>query len=343
MSASTREPAMADGPSSLTLPELLQLSSGYWKSCAIHAGVKLDVFSPLAERPLTATELATVLRADERGLAMLLHALTAMELLTKAGERFSLAPLAATHLVQSAPAYMGHILLHHHHLVAGWGRLDEAVRAGAPVRQRSSHESDGQERESFLLGMFNLASLLAPRVAREVDLQGRRRLLDLAGGPGTYAIHFCREYPELTAVIHDLPTTRPFAEQTVARFGLAGRIDFVGGDILAEPIGSGFDVVWISHLLHSEGPETCECIVAKAVGALAPGGLLLIQEFILDDSRTGPLHPALFALNMLIGTREGQAYAQEELIGMMAKAGLRDLRRLPIDLPNGAGIVAGSR
>ena len=282
-------------------------------------------------------------KVDGRGLDMLLHALVAMDLLGKEEERFYATSFSAEHLARQSPHYLGHIIMHHHFLVDGWSRLDEAIRYGHPVRKRSSHDTCGLERESFLMGMFNLASLLAPRVATAIDLGGRRRLLDLAGGPGTYAIHFCRQNPDLTAVIHDLPTTRPFAEQTVARFGLADRIAFAAGDILAEPIGSGFDVVWISHLLHSEGPEACGHIVAKAAEALDMDGLLLIQEFILDDARTAPLHPALFSLNMLLGTREGQAYALGELSGMMTKVGLRDVHRLPIALPNGAGIMAGVR
>lgn len=53
-------------------------------------------------------------------------------------------------------------------------------------------------------------------------------------------------------------------------------------------------------LLHSEGQEIDEIIVAKAAKALVEGGLLLAQECILDDNRTAPLHPALFSLNMLI-------------------------------------------
>ena len=193
------------------------------------------------------------------------------------------------------------------------------------------------------MGMFNLASHLAPRVASNIDLSGRRRLLDLAGGPGTYAIHFCKQNPDLSAVIFDLPTTRPFAEQTVGRFGLSGRIAFSGGDITSNDIGTDYDVVWVSHLLHSEGPEASAAIVAKAASALTAGGLLLIQEFILDDNRATPLHPALFSLNMLVGTPAGKAYSQGELHGMMQAAGLSAIRRLEIDLPNGAGIMAGIR
>lgn len=327
----------------MTVPELLKIAGGCWKPCTLHAGVKLDVFSHLAQTPMTTAELASLLAVDDRGLDALLHALAAMDLLRKEQDQFSATPFSAEHLARQSPHYLGHIIMHHHFLVDGWSRLDEAVQHGRPVRKRSSHDVDGLERESFLMGMSNLASLLAPRVAAAIDLGGRRRLLDLAGGPGAYAIHFCRQNPELSAVIFDLPTTRPFAEQTAARFDLSDRIAFVAGDLVADPIGSGFDVVWLSHLLHSEGPETCAAIVAKAAEALADGGLLLVQEFILDDSRTAPLHPALFSLNMLIGTPEGQAYAQGELAAMMRRAGLDQVRRLPIELPNGAGILAAVR
>ena len=327
----------------MTVPDLLKLAGDCWQPCTLHAGVKLDVFSHLAHSPMTAADLARLLEVDGRGLDMLLHALAAMALLSKDQDRFSATLFSAEYLARQSPHYLGHIIMHHHFLVDGWSRLDEAVQHGRPVRKRSSHDTDGLERESFLMGMYNLASQLAPRVAAAIDLRGRRRLLDLAGGPGTYAIHFCRQNPELTATVFDLPTTRPFAEQTVARYGLTGRIVFVGGDLIADSIGSGFDVVWLSHLLHSEGPETCAAIIARAACALNPGGLLLVQEFILDDTRTAPLHPALFSLNMLIGTPAGQAYAQGELAAMMHRAGLGEVRRLPIELPNGAGILAANR
>jgi len=327
----------------MTVPELLKLAGGCWKPCTLHAGVKLDVFSHLVRCPMTATDLACLLEVDSRGLNMLLHALAAMDLLRKEEDRFSTTQFSAEHLARQSPRYLGHIILHHHFLVDGWSRLDEAVRHGHPVRKRSSHDVDGLERESFLLGMYNLANLLAPRVAAAINLGGRRRLLDLAGGPGTYAIHFCQQNPELTAVIFDLPTTRPFAEQMVDRFGMSDRIAFVAGDLVVDPIGSGFDVVWLSHLLHSEGPETCAAIVTKAAQALTDDGLLLVQEFILDDSRTTPLHPALFSLNMLIGTPEGQAYTQGELAAMIRQAGFDQVRRLPIELPNGAGILMAVR
>ena len=186
-----------------------------------------------------------------------------------------------------------------------------------------------------------MASLSAPLIVPNIDLSDRRSLLDLGGGPGTYAIHFCRHNPELKAVIYDLPTTLRFAEQTVERFNLSDRITFIPGDIITDDIGNSYDAAWISQLLHSEGPGGAAIMLKKAVQALVPGGLLLIQEFILDDNQASPPFPALFSLNMLIGTPAGQSYSQGELAGMMKEAGLRDIKRLALALPNGAGIMTG--
>jgi len=317
--------------------ELLQLSGGYWSACALHAGVKLDLFSHAG----TATELAQATDSDARGVEMLLNALTALGLMAKEGDRYAATPFAAEFLSRSSPRYLGYIIMHHHYLMSGWSRLDESVRSGAPTRGRVSHDGNESERESFEMGMFNLAMLNAPKIVSSLDLQGRRRLLDLGGGPGTYAIHFCRTNPMLTATVYDLPSTRCFAEKTIASFGLSDRITFLDGDFISDDVPTGFDAAWLSHILHGEGPEGCAVILKRAVAALEPGGVLMVQEFILDDSMAGPLFPALFSLNMLLGTPQGRSYSRGQLEEMMRAAGVGSIRRLELDLPNGAGVLAG--
>lgn len=326
---------------SWTIARLLELSGSYWSTCALHAGVKLQIFTPLSAQPLTAGELAAKLEVNPRGLAMLLDALSALGLLDKNAGRYVATPFAATYLSRDSADYLGHIIMHHHHLMDSWIQLDQAVRRGEPVRGRISHDDAADERESFLMGMFNLAMQMAPKIVPNLDLKGRCRLLDLGGGPGTYAIHFCQENPELSAVICDLPTTREFAEETVERFGLAGRISFVSRDFETEELPTGFDVAWLSHILHSMGPEECAVLLGKAMKTLEPGGLLLVQEFVLDDAKDGPPFPALFSLNMLVGTAGGQSYSEGELVALLEAAGAREVRRIPMALPNGSGIIAG--
>jgi SAM-dependent methyltransferase len=326
-----------------TVPDLLQLSGGYWATCALHAGVKLDLFSALDESVRTAEEVALLRNCVPRGTAMLLDALTSLGLLEKRGATYTATPFSSEFLSRVSERYMGYIIMHHHHLMSGWSHLHEAVQSGGPIRERVSHGNDEVVRESFLMGMFNLASLLAPRIAQAVDLSGCSRLLDLGGGPGTYAIHFCFANPDMTAIVYDLPTTRTFAESTVARFDLSGRIEFTPGDYHADPLPTGFDAAWLSHILHADGPESCAALLSKTVQALDPGGVLMVQEFILDDAKDGPQFPALFSLNMLLGTDAGQSYSQGELAAMMAEAGLTEVRRIAIDLPNGAGVMAGRK
>lgn len=317
--------------------ELLQLSGSYWSACALHAGVKLDLFSHAG----TAPELAEAASGDVRGVEMLLNALASLGLMEKTGDRYSATAFAAEYLSRTSPNYLGHIIMHHHHLMTGWARLDEAVRSGEPIRGRVSHDSSEAERESFEMGMFNLAMQIAPRIVTKVDLRGRRNLLDLGGGPGSYAIQFCQANPQLNATVYDLPTTRPFAEKTIASFGLSDRITFREGDFISDDVPGGFDVAWLSHILHGEGPDECAVTLKRGVAALEPGGMLMVQEFILDDSMDGPLFPALFSLNMLLGTPHGRSYSQRQLEKMMTAAGVGEIRRLALDLPNGAGVLAG--
>jgi len=321
---------------------LLQLAGSYWQTFALHAGIKLRLFTLLSDGALTAPEAAAQIGAPARGVATLLHALCAMELLNKQGERFALVEAAHRYLVEGAEAYIGHMVMHHHHLSGSWARLDEAVRTGAPLRTGASFE-DPEQREAFLMGMFNNAMLQAPAIAEAIDLAGRTKLLDLGGGPGTYAIHFCLKNPKLEAAVADLPTTRPFAESTVARFGLSQRIRFEAVDILTDDLNGRYDVVWLSHLLHALGPDDCRHVIAKAAAVLEPGGRILIHEFILNDDMDGPLFPALFSLNMLLGTAHGQSYSESQLRAMLAEAGIGQIRREAYCGPTDSGVISGIR
>jgi SAM-dependent methyltransferase len=329
------------GRSDWTTGEILDISGSYWRTCALHAAVELDLFTAIGATPLTVEELADRTQASRDGIERLLNALAAMGLVEKKDGRCACPPSIQRLLAKDSPDYIGHIILHHHHLMESWARLDESVRSGRAIRDRSSVGRE-EWRESFLMGMFNLAMAIAPRMAEAIDLSGRRRLLDLGGGPGTYAIHFCLKNPALAAAVFDLPTTRPFAEKTISRFQLNRRIDFSAGDYHSDGIPGRYDVAWLSHILHAEGPEACRNIIQKTVSALEPGGMIIIHEFILNDTLDGPLFPALFSLNMLLGTESGRSYSEAQLSAMLAAAGVRDIRRIPVQTPNDSGVIRGT-
>ncbi len=319
---------------------LLETSGGFWKTCALHAAVKLDIFTVIGEERLSSGTVAAKTGTDPRAAAMLLNAMAAMNLLEKSAGLYANTNAARTFLSRTSPDYIGFIIKHHHHLVESWGKLHESVKTGRAVSSDFTERSE-DERESFLMGMFNLASNLAPKIIPKIDLSAYRSFLDLGGGPGTYAINFCIKNPLLTAVVFDLPTTRPFAEKTISRFGMSDRIRFQAGSFPEDTIEGTFDVAWLSHILHGEGPEDCRKIIQKAVSALDPGGMIMIHEFILNDEKTGPLFPALFSLNMLINTPSGQAYSEKELCDMLKDEGVKNIGRIFIESPNDSGIIFG--
>jgi predicted O-methyltransferase YrrM len=319
--------------------QLLSVSSAYWRSSTIHAAVKLEIFTVLGEKEMTAEEVSTKIGAKERGLAMLLNALTAMGLLEHDENRYKNTGFSCSYLVKGDPGYIGYIIMHHFHLVDAWAKLPEAVVLGEPVAKRSHGEE--VERESFQMGMFNLAMAIAPAIVASVDLEGRRHLLDLGGGPGTHAIHFCLANPQLKATIYDHRTTEPFARKTTERFGVADRIDFIAGDFNADPIKGTYDVAWLSQILHSNSPEECRALIKKTVKAMVPGGIILIHDFFLNDSLDGPLFPALFSMNMLLNNH-GRSYSGKEVSAMMHAAGARNIQRLEFQGPNDSAIFCGT-
>ncbi|MEA2060857.1 MAG: methyltransferase [Thermodesulfobacteriota bacterium] len=320
--------------------KILELSGAYWQTCTLHAGVKLDIFSHLGRQKITAQALADKLNLDARGLSMLLNALCAMALLKKEEDGYANTSASLTLLSKESPEYIGYMIMHHHHLVESWASLDRSVMTGAPARDHAMRD-DPEYRENFLMGMFNNAMAAAPELVRAIDLEGKKTLLDLGGGPGTYAIHFCMHNPDLKAWVFDLPTTRPFAEKTIKRFNQQESVSFTGGNFLKDDLDGTYDVVWLSHILHGESPEDCEKLVKKAVSALNPGGVIIIHDFILDNLKISPLFPALFSLNMLLGTR-GQAYSEMEIMSMIEKAGIDNIKRIPFKGPNDSGLVVGT-
>ena len=322
-----------------TPKNILSTASACWEAITLQTAVKLDVFSCIAAGAAEPLELAKKIGADGRAVTMLCNALAALGLLKKEGGLFLNAEPAQRYLVKSSPDYIGYIIIHFYHTVESWWHLPKAIRTGAQIS--SVYEKTEDQRESFLLGMHNLASALAPKIAEILDLGSAGTLLDLGGGPGTYAINFCLKNPGLQACVLDLPESRLYAQRTIAAAGLSDRVTFIPGNYDAEDIPGRYDAVWLSQILHAEGPGDCQKLISKAATALNPGGAIYIHDFILNDDMAGPAFPAVFSLNMLVATKGGQSYSEAQVRSMLEKAGAINIVRLDFKGPNDSGIICG--
>ncbi len=319
-----------------TADDLLKLSRGFIPSRVILTAAELGVFASLAKGPRTSREVAKVVKADERGTDRLLNALVALALLTKAEGRFALTDAARRWLLPSSPDYLAG-LSHASHMYHNWGTLTEAVKKGGGVSRRR----DGETAASFIAAMHYLASRRGGDVVKLVGAADVRRVLDVGGGSGAYAMAFCRAHPAATAVVFDLAAVVPVTRRYIKEAAMAARVKAVAGDALRDALPGGFDVVFVSQLLHSNSPRENERLLKKCARALAAEGRLVVQEFVADDDRAGPPHPLLFALNMLVATGGGDAYTEREIRAWLTAAGMTDILRL--DTPFETTLVLGRK
>jgi|UniRef100_A0A7C5AMM6 hypothetical protein len=308
-------------------PYLMDLARGFRPAMILMVATELGVFDFLEELR-TPGEIAGLVQADPRALSILLHALAALGLIQKEGNRFRNGPLTSRYLVRSQEDYRGAIIRHMHHTWGGWSDLLATVKRGHPDLNRTegwvdrTPERNEDWMREFIWGMHALARDLAPQVVPLLDFTGVRHLLDLGGGPATYAITFVQAHPDLKATVFDLPGPITIAQENIRRHGLEERITTLAGNFLKDDIGSGYDFIWISQILHSHTEEQCRLIIQKSVAALNPGGQVAVQEFFLNDDGTSPLEAALFSVHMLAVTPGGRSYTYREVADMLVQAGL---------------------
>lgn len=323
--------------------ELLKWVTAYWASQAIFTGARLGLFDVLTDSWKDPRSLARIIRADARALDPLLHALAALGVLRKRGNRFRLTAQAARVLSSKSPQSLAPLLRIHADRFAEWAKLPRVVKTGRPVPATGLFVKPAPRTRRFISAMEAMARQSVADFIRAVDLSACRHLLDVGGGSGAYSIALCRAYPSLKATILDLPGTLTFTRRYVRAAGMRHRIAFLPGDFQRVPLPKAYDAILVSHILHSNSPAACRVLLRRLGRALKPQGVLLVRDFFLDASRTGPLWPALFALNMLLWTAGGRSYAWGEVEHWLRQAGFRRLRRVPMPLHEGEGLLIATR
>jgi predicted O-methyltransferase YrrM len=267
---------------------------------------------------------------------MLLNALASLELVRKEGGVFHNAPVAARFLAAGSPDSARMAMLHTARLWHRWSGLTECVRTGTAALD----ERDAEGTEAFIAAMHNNARQRAAQLAQALAA-GASRMLDVGGGSGAYAIAFAQANPELRAEVFDQPAVLSIADRHIREAGLEKRIATRVGDLRTQEFGGGYDLVLISAICHMLGVEENRDLLARAFRALAPGGRVAIQDFLLRADKTGPRPGALFSLNMLVNTEGGASYSEDEYTAWLREAGFGEVRRVPLMGP--AGVLVARR
>jgi ubiquinone/menaquinone biosynthesis C-methylase UbiE len=334
---------MADEPVPLTdVRELSRLAYGFMASKALFAALDLDLFGHLAAAPTELGELVEKTGVPANRLATLVAALIALGLVTEANGRLANSPAAQRYLVRSSPEFFGdyYRLQIDKQIYPSFLHLSDGL-AGRPVESIYELIQDPVEAEIFSSSQHLASMGSAVLVSRLVDFAGRRKLLDVAGGSGAFSIRFCRQHRDLRATIIDFPSVIEVARRFVGEAGLAERIDFVAGNALEMSWPHEQDVVLMSYLLSAVSGDELERLLDLATAALAPGGMILIHDFMLDANRRGPRESALWLVSYLAGRPDTISFSDDEIGDRLLARGFVDVRSMPL-IPSITKLVAAT-
>jgi predicted O-methyltransferase YrrM len=268
----------------------------------------------------------------------------ALGLLNKVNGYFQNSRLAEMFLVGGKPQYMGHWIDFMAACYGPWGRFADAIRTGQPVensRERLDKEDDYTRQ--IIMAMHDYALGPGREVAQYLNLEGRRRLLDVGGGPGTYSMLLAQKYPRLEAVVFDFPPVVKIARELIAASNLGEHVTVQEGDYLTDDLGTGYNVVLLSNVLHQEDPETSKMLLRKAYKALVLGGLVVIQAAFLNAAKDGPLWPVLQSLQLLLLYEGGRNYSVDETVSMVLEIGFSKPQIKKMSLFNAHSLILASK
>jgi SAM-dependent methyltransferase len=312
---------------------VMTLMQGALGAAALKAAIDLEIFTHIAHGADTAEKIAAAKALPLRSTRILCDALAALRMLEKSGGRYTLAPAVQVMLVKGSPGYIGGMAA-----VVGnpmlWheaGRLADIVKAGHTLLEdRSAEAEDNPFWQEFARGSRAIAQMTGPAVAELIAPMftdgAPRKILDIACGSGFYGFSALKRFQKARLVSVDWPGVLKFAEANAHQAGVADRVEFRAGDIFASDLGAGYDLVLAVNIYHHFGVDKCIELSRRLNAAAAPGALLAIVDMVPDEARAQERNALMFALTMLIWTRDGDAYTLSEYRHMLETAGFRDVQ-----------------
>lgn len=303
-------------------PAIFECWFGIMLSRTVMAATKLDIFESLATGPLTVDEVAqrcgTHLRATEK----LLNALVGLGCLKVRGEHYRLRRSLRSWILKDGKNSFHDQNLLHYLEWRWWEHCEEYVRTGKPLRVHQTMTDE--EWGVYQRGMRSGIEMPAHWVARHVPLaRTARRMLDIGGGHGYFAVSICRRYPQLRATILELPEAIKHAAPVLAEEGMGDRVFHQAGNALTDDLGEDvYDLVFMSAVVHHLDDATNRELVRRIARALKPGGIVAIWEPVRQD-RSGRIRQIGGLMDLFFGFfSEAGTWSRAEVAAWFRDAGL---------------------
>jgi len=330
---------------------IMQIGLGFWASKVLLTAVKLELFTRLAIRPLTAREIKYEICLNERGLYDFLDSLVALGFLRRVGFKssavYSNSPDTGIFLDKNKLSYIGGMLeMANNRLYPFWNFLEEGLRTGAPQNEiRSGRTSlfdeiyaDIDKTREFINAMGGIQTGNFVTFAQGFDFSGYSTFCDIGGAGALLSAHVVAHNPHMHCISFDLPAVAPIALENVSKMGMASNVSIHSGDFFNESFPES-DVIAMGNILHDWGLKDKKMLISKAYDALPEGGSLVVLENIIDDERRENAFGLMMSLNMLIETREGFDFTFEDFKVWVSEAGFSRTYLIPLTGPSSAAVA----
>ncbi|MBS1145119.1 MAG: hypothetical protein H6R14_2525 [Proteobacteria bacterium] len=335
-------PAHLGQPTGSAELAMLDVYMPMMKSSAIISAGRLGLFEALVDGPLTAEELAGKIASSLRGTSTLVDFLVAIGYLEKRGDAF--ANTASTQRWFTSAGQVDYTpgLLWTHESWSMMANLAETIRKGEP--EKTLWEAMVEKPHlgplfSSYMGAF--AADLGPDLLRFVPVQpGYRRLLDLGGSHGLHSIRFCRQYPQLDALIVDMPSALTKTGPEIEKAGLSGRIALSPGTLQESDWGAPADLVFYLSVAHNHSADENRAAIRQIGESMNPGGLLVIHEYLAETSLDAM--NAAFRLTLLLETGT-QTHRHEDYCAWLTAAGFSAIERIDLEPREKGSLILARR
>jgi precorrin-6B methylase 2 len=303
-----------------------EVANAFRESRVLLSAFELKIFTVLDKHMMTSEEVSQQVTTDPRATDRLMNSLCGMGLIKKIKGKFYNTDLSSKYLVEGKPEFMDN-LYHTNHLWNTWSFLTDSVKKGGSFKGDQNKTEKEDWVEAFIGAMHYRGVKQGKILSMMLDLTNVKKMLDVGGGSAAFSMEIVKKNPSINAFVLDLPHVIPLTKKYVGEAGLLDKFNLIEGDYLIKDFKSGYDLILLSAIVHINSYEQNKMLIKKCADALNKNGMIIINDFIMNEDRTQPHHGALFSLNMLVGTVSGDTYTEEEMKGWFTSAGLFKIER----------------
>jgi 3-hydroxy-5-methyl-1-naphthoate 3-O-methyltransferase len=296
---------------------------------------RLDFFNRIAKEPADIDGICGIFDIKKRPADVMLTLFKAYGLLKEKTKKFYLTDISKTYLLKESafdltsyvtslkdrPACADIYGVLHTGKTANWATAKDSKDWAAAME-------DDTFAASFTAGMNSRGAYLAAGVVKALDLNNHKKVLDIGGASGIYTAALLNAFPHLEGTVFEKPPVDKVAAYSLKKFGMSTRAGVVGGNVFKDTLPKGFDVHFISHVLHDWDVPECRTILKNSFENLSPGGIIVLHDTHINKNKTGPVDVAEYSVLLMV-LSEGKIYSVTEMKGLLEEAGFNDVEYKP--------------